>query len=198
MAGCQTMLDMVAKGADIHGEVAHQLFGCDSSQPCWFEHRQIGKRGDFAFIFDVGAETFQATLAKLADIYLELPECQTIVNDWRALYPEYKRAVYRDHKLAEKKGWLRLANGRIRWFAAWEDFHKAFNQRVQGSLAELMKDWMIQVEDRWPGTLVLTIHDSLVMETRHFGAVKLAARLGESIGTRMLGVPMQVEVKPWQ
>jgi DNA polymerase I len=197
-AQCHSMLDLVRQGVDVHGRVAAQLFDCDPEQPCWHEHRQISKRADFAFIFDVGPETFQADLLRLTGILIEMAEAERIVYTWRAEYPEFRRAIYRDKDLVERTGFIRLVTGRPRFFREYEERHKAFNQRVQGSLAELMKLWMLAVDGQYPGTIVLTIHDSMVLETGYAGVVKAAARIGATLGTQLFGVPMVVDTKEWK
>jgi DNA polymerase-1 len=196
-AGCTSMLELIREGADIHGSVTSDLFNIQPEHPDWGEKRQIGKRADFAFIFGVGADTFQFDLAKLTGIWLPIGECQSIVAKWRKLFPEYGRAIKRYMDLADRRQWIRLVNGRVRHFASWEDQHKAFNQYVQGSLAELMTDWLIEVGKRWPGLVLLTIHDSLVLETADEALVQEVRQLGEELGTKMFKVPMVVDMKVW-
>lgn len=197
MANCQPMLEKMRVGVDLHADTAVRIFDVDPSMPEWFEKRQVSKRANFSFIFDVGAVTFQETLAKLTGIYISLTESEDIVAVWKMLYPEFRRQVYSDKAFADRQGWVQLANGKLRWFLVWEDRHKAFNQRVQGSLAEMVADWMVAVERRWPGLLVLTIHDSLVLDTGNRSIVQKAANLGAAIGTKMFKVPMTVDVKEW-
>ena len=73
-------------------------------------------------------------------------------------------------------GWIETANGERRWFQAGEETHKAFNQRVQPSLAQYGIDWWLTVEERIRKRLgdrviegvgrigmVMIIHDSMVL-----------------------------------
>lgn len=89
----------------------------------------------------------------------------------------------------------------MRWFKPYEDLHKAFNQAVQGSLAQMFKVWMVSVDRRIPGTLVLVVHDSQVLEVpqtqRGLKMVEWAAQEGGRIGTEMFGTKMSVDVKKW-
>jgi DNA polymerase I-like protein with 3'-5' exonuclease and polymerase domains len=180
-AACQTMLDLIESGADLHGVTATALFGLKKGDPKWGETRQVAKRGNFSLIFGSGWLTFQRMVKKETGIRLSNHEAQRIVAEWNALYPEFRQAIDRHSKKIEwapagAKG-MPLANGRVRWFKAFEDTHKAFNQRVQASLAELGKDWMVatnRLGHEWgldergraagvgPGGLLLTIHDSQV------------------------------------
>jgi DNA polymerase-1 len=200
-AQCLPMLDLIEQGADIHGAVAEQLFGSRPGDATWDKDRSVGKRADFSFIFGVGAEEFQRALHKYSGIWLLIRECNRIVHRWRRLYPEYGRTIRKYMERANHHGYVRLANGRVRHFASWEEQHKAFNQYVQGSLAELMKDWLLESERRFPEAVLLTIHDSLVLEVANTKAgraiVAECQALGARMGTQLFGVPMEVDVKPW-
>lgn len=196
-AQCKPMLELIEQGADIHGEVARQIFHDEPGTPTWERSRSIGKRADFAFIFGVGAETYQATLVDQAGIWLGLQECRRIVSAWRRLYPEFGRAIQVYMERANHWGYIRLVNGRPRHFRGYEDKHKSFNAYVQGSLAELMKQWLIKADDMFPGIALLTIHDSMVLETGDKRKVQAVRKLGEQIGQRWFGVPMTIDLKEW-
>ena len=196
-ADCKPMLDLIAEDADIHGNVTEQLFNDHPGTATWFEHRQIGKRADFSLIFGVGPETFQATLAKYTGIWLPLDECSRIVHRWRRLYPEYGRAIMRYQESANHWMYVRLANGRISRMRSFDDFHKSFNRYVQGSLAEWMKAWLVEAEKRWPGVVVLTIHDSLVLETSKRTVVQAIADLGKQLAEDLFHVPWAIDWKEW-
>lgn len=193
MAGCQKMLDAIEQGLDLHGETAKALFGIDETHPEWGKYRQVAKRSNFSLIFGVGWRTFQATLWKEAGIDMSDAEVQKLVRDWNALYPEFKAAIHKhDRRVMDRYrqygvGWLQMANGERRWFTKGEvEFfdaetgrresgaHKAFNQRVQPSLAQYGIDRWLQ-EERWltekakqdgwdeGAGLVLMVHDSSVL-----------------------------------
>ncbi len=179
-AKCDRMLDAIKHGRDLHGETTRELFKITPDDPQWDFYRQLGKRGNFTLVFGAGGETFANMIAKETGVALGRDEANKIVADWNAIFPEYKRAINRwsryveEHRsvpLASRRG---FATGRERVFRADEDDHKAFNQIVQASLAEFMRDWLIQVQRLmdseglgyvdgigWTG-LLLTIHDSLV------------------------------------
>lgn len=197
-AKCETMLEMLRNGEDLHGNVARELFHDEPGSPTWEKSRSVGKRGDFAFIFGVGEDTFQATLIDQLGLYLPLKECKRIVYAWRRIFPEFQKTIYIYMERANHWGYVRLINGRPRHFQNYEDKHKAFNQYVQGSLAELMKEWLIQADLLYPGIVLLTIHDSMVLETADKKKVVAIRKLGEKLGTEWFGVPMVVDQKEWK
>lgn len=178
---CTPMLDAIGSGQDLHGITTRELFHIDPSDERWGFYRQIGKRANFSLIFGSGGATFRKMVAKETGVRLGEAEADSLVKQWNRLYPQFHAAIDlwmevadRTHEvpLASRRG---FATGRRRRFARGEDTHKAFNQLVQGSLAEFLKDWLLGalgICDQeglgwvegvgWTG-LSLTIHDSLVV-----------------------------------
>lgn len=178
-ARCERMLSAFAEGRDLHGETATELFGVRDGDREWTKMRQVGKRGNFSLVFGIGWVKLQADIREQTGVELGEVETQRLVRDWNRLYPEYQRAIQRHMRQAEMVGRIRLANGKHRWFPQQGgngkpvNYHSAFNQRVQPSLAQFAADWWLGIdrelerwarEDSWPdGTgLVMVIHDSAV------------------------------------
>lgn len=201
-ANCRPMLEMIEAGDDLHGITTTELFGTRPGDPSWFDDRQVGKRANFSFIFRVGAQTFQETVRKLLGLELTIGECDDIIKKWNALYPEFRRIGYEYEEMAKKTRYVILANGKKAWFEPYETYTRpAFNKYVQGSLAELNKDWVLDTERRWPGRLIMSVHDSQYLEfddtvEADRVAADVAARGGE-LGTEMFGVPMEADWGGW-
>ncbi|HXJ63686.1 MAG TPA: aminoadenine-incorporating DNA polymerase DpoZ [Actinomycetota bacterium] len=206
-ARCQAMIEMIEAGEDLHGIVTTELFGVRKGDPEWFDLRQVGKRADFSFIFGVGWRKFQQTIRELLGISFSDGESQEIVAKWRAMFPEFGRAIQTYSRFALAHHYVELANGKRRWFTDYElqyGGHQAFNQYVQPSLAELAKDWTIDTERRHPGILVMTVHDSqyldlpgdLTEDQSSAIASDVAARAAE-LGTEMFGIVMEADVSRW-
>lgn len=188
-AQCTPMLQMLANGSDLHGATTTSIFNVSPESPEWGRWRQVGKRANFSCLFGVGAATFAQMVAKETGLYLSNDEAYLTVNAWNGLYPEFKRANAKWSQIATDKRELRLGSregfwtGKRRVFtdsevarAGGKGLSKAFNQLVQGTLAEFLRDWLLEVEllmtshglgqhpiegVGWAG-LVMTIHDSLV------------------------------------
>lgn len=185
-AKADSMMRLIKTGADVHGVTATELFGTTPDDPSWERDRMVAKRGNFSLIFDVGWETFQEMVYKQADIRLSERESKRIVREWKALYPEFKRAVdLHSRKVEERRrrskaglGWVAVWNGERRWYGKSrdpkekgkdEDTHSAFNQRVQTALGQFAIEWWLSVEAegmlRFGNTheglgLVMMVHDS--------------------------------------
>lgn len=185
---CKPMLEMIHAGLDLHGEVTKTLFKIDPSSHEWGFYRNIGKRADFSFIFGVGWETFNDSVRAQTGIELGEKESRRIVREWNAMFPQYQQAIDLHSRKVEQRqrrygyGWIDLINGERRWFQKNEETHKAFNQRVQGNLAQFGQDWWLEVEaeasrrygnepvvhdGQYVGHLgvVMLIHDSVVLLT---------------------------------
>lgn len=194
VADCQSMAKLILSGQDLHGETAKQLFGSKPGTDAWHVDRAVAKRANFSLCFGAGGKTFRQMLISQADITKPLEECERIVRDWRELYPEFQRAVHYWDRYAERTGYAPLLNGARRWFRPGEYTHKAFNQVVQGSLAEMALDWAVATEEVLPGRLLLLIHDSQVLECPARVAqaeAKRAADLAADIGTAFWDFPFE-------
>jgi len=223
-AGCQSMLDLIEAGEDLHGVTALELFPVGKESSEWGFYRNIAKRANFGLIFGSGWETFQKDLEKQTGIRLSDSEAQRIVKSWNALYPEFKRAIYSHQGTVESRmksgsGYLQMSNGERRWFVPGEETHKSFNQRVQPNLAQFGIDWWLWSEQRlmdlyghepvvtsegYVGRIgmVLTVHDSQVLllpdDAQALAVVQEIADYAVSLwAERFPGVSGGVDAKQW-
>lgn len=200
MANAVLMLEMLEGGADIHGITTTEIFGITPGHPDFKVKRDIAKRLTFGGIFQIGAEKFQATLSKLAGIELALQECEQIVQRWRRMYPQFGQAYYAYMHQADRQGWIEILGRERSYFVPGRDYpNSAWSRRVQASLAKAAMMWLIQTEAQAPGTLVLTVHDSVVLELPEddtWTAMEVAER-GEKLLTGLFDIRLPIEVGPW-
>jgi DNA polymerase-1 len=197
VADCQPWLSMFRSEhpRDLHGETAMQLFG-----DITHEHRQIAKRANFSLIYGVGPTTFRKDTEKTSGVQLSEADAIAIVKDWRKLYPEFGRAGRKYERVAKAQTYVTLLGGRRRYFTPYDELHKAFNAVIQGSIAQFVKRWMVEVEYRFGG-VVLQIHDSVVVEipTDKVGRwTNDITDLGSELATEFFDVPMLAEAKQWK
>jgi DNA polymerase-1 len=160
----ERMLAEFAAGYDAHDATCRLVFEIEQDSPEWEKYRAVSKRLGFGILYGAGARTIQAEIAKWTGLQVTVDQ----VDRWLKLYgqrmPKMLAMGHRSENLARRRSWVRLAGNRQRWFAPGEETRKAWNQVVQGSVAELMKDAMIKIEAGWPGVMVLQIHDSVWVE----------------------------------
>ncbi len=203
-ADCKQMLRMLADGADLHAHTCRGTMQIQDDHPLWKEKRDIAKRLNFGGIFMIGWETFQATMSKLADIHLPEQECRKIVNAWRRMYPEFSVAYNQAQTHARKHKWVEVCRdspyARKSWFGPRDWPNTAWNREVQGSLAEVFGIWLGQTEKRWPGYMVLTIHDSILLEAPLDEGDQVSrevAAYGAELFTDAFQIEMKVDVDRW-
>lgn len=218
-AKCDPMLQMIANDEDLHGYTCRGLNLAEGpDDPRWFEMRQVGKRANFSLGFRAQWKTFAAMVAKEAGIRLEQWQSEQIVRDWNMLYPEFERAnrhheaVVAGRQQSKGHGWIDLLNKERRWYGRYDDPSGAFNQRVQGNLAQFGIDWMLSTDEYLRDTyddtdiggagLVLVIHDSQVLllpdNDEGKAAAEVCAQFGRDLWKdRFPGVPGGVDYHAW-
>lgn len=213
-AGCTKMLDLIVAGEDTHGATATELFGTRPGDPEFKVHRQIAKRANFSLIFGSGVKTFRAMIHKEAGQTMSESEATRVVYGWRDLYPEFGRRIDYCMDHVDRTGYIELTNGKRRYYGKREDSHSAFNQRIQGSLAEYAKAWLLHTdrelrplrergvaEGVGPGGLVLVVHDSQVLllpEDEGPEIVDAICRAAEGLWAQWFpGVPGGVDAERW-
>lgn len=229
-ANCSRMLELIKQDQDLHGDAATQLFGVKPSDEEWGQMRNVAKRANFSLIFGVGAEKLQGDIEAQTGIVFTVEETRKLIRNWNGLYPEFQVAI-RSHmtKVEERMasnqhhglGWIETSNGERRWFQPGEETHKAFNQRVQPSLAQFGIDWWLTVESQLmhelgdeviydDGSLepigrvgmVMTIHDSMVLLLPEGSQGERLAKWAKDTATqlwdvRFTGVPGGADMKRW-
>jgi hypothetical protein len=171
IARCEPMYrGIVIDGQDTHSIATILMFAEEMGEdfgpdhPDWTEFRQVGKRCNLGILYAAGPATIRDTIRKETGIDYPLAQVKQWVEQYRKAFPQFVGATEYWSRFADKNGYVRLINGRLRYFASHEPLHKAFNQVIQGSVAETMTDGMIAVEDRVPDAMLLQVHDSLVLE----------------------------------
>lgn len=215
-ANCGRMLELIEAGEDLHGDAARQLFNVTPDDERWGQYRNIAKRANFSLIFGVGADKLRGDIEAQTGIVLSRDESKKLVDDWNRLYPEYRQAIEMHMSIVERRqrnglGWIELWNGERRWFQQDEEAHKAFNQRVQPALAQFGMDWWLSAHDQfaWEEQLsghtgegiVMTVHDSLILELQADTAEGTAGDvrdLGLGLWEQVFpGVPGEIDMKRW-
>lgn len=209
---CQGMLDVLtAPGADVHGATATQVFGVKPGDPDWDQLRTVAKRLTFGILYGAGVRTLRAQIALFTGVDYSEAETRQLIDQYDDAFPELRQASRRAQRKADKGmggvGYVELrVSGRRRYFGYGERTHKAWNAVIQGTVAELMKFWMLDTEQAVPGAMLLQIHDSMVLELPESTALESLAVVqarGMTMFTDRLtriggaSVPFVAEYKRW-
>jgi len=137
-------------------------------------------------------------------------EAKTLLTDFAAKFPSVN--IYRMKVVAQTKAkrYVTTLMGRKRYLPeiASRDFgvragaeRQAFNTRIQGSAADIMKLAMIRAHELVPpeAKILLTVHDELVTLTPDSLAEKTAESIREAMeGIKVLDIPLIADVKTVQ
>ena len=162
IAKANSMAKFLSQDRDAYMEMAAVAYGEANA-----ENRQKAKRATLASIYEEGPRSFAISHG--------VPETEavTIINQFRNAFPEIKHMARQYTAYAQANGFINLYTGRKIHFNKEDPrLYRAFNQEVQGGLAELMRDFMLRVETELPGLLIGQIHDSLILEINKKDATK--------------------------
>ena len=117
--------------------------------------RQDAKRAALASLYETGVTTFSK------NNHVSMKEAEDVLYGFRNKYPNIKKASKFYEGFVSRNGYVTLMDGRRRYFGPFDETYKAFNQRVQGSVATVMWPVMLRIEDAFPGRIINQIHDSI-------------------------------------
>lgn len=141
-----------ASGEDVHMTTARTMFGKTDK-----ETRTLAKRTNFASIYGSGDKG----LAENTGLSLEKARQLRLLH--QKIYPALSQMSRKAEQAWKERGYLTLVSGK-RLYATQEDLdfraYKAFNQLIQGSVAEIIKEAMLTL-DSLGITINNQIHDSL-------------------------------------
>lgn len=141
-----------ASGEDVHMTTARTMFGKTDK-----DTRTLAKRTNFASIYGSGDKG----LAENTGLSIEKARELRLLH--QRIYPALNQMSRKAEQAWKSKGYLTLISGK-RLYATKEDIdfraYKAFNQLIQGSVAEIIKEAMLTLDSM--GIMINNqIHDSL-------------------------------------
>jgi DNA polymerase-1 len=162
-ARCQTMIDAFARGDDIHGQTALLVHGVINAET---RNGDVGgKRCNFAIVYGTGVPGFVKTTG------LPRETCARILAKLKRAYPEFPKLYNEAEMIAWQRGYIKYFTGRRRRFPDKGDCYKAMNHLVQGTVAEMARQAMIDLDawltkDYGLGTvyLPLQVHDEMILD----------------------------------
>jgi len=177
------MLETYRSGGDIHAATTSVIFGIpyeqavDKNAPDYKERRTIAKNVNFGVFYGLFAKGLQRTLKFKAGLDKSLDDCQEIITNLKAGYPNLTRWQAMAKDAGTKRQYTQTFLGRRRYLPGIrsQDWGRrsfaercALNTPIQGTAADILKlslgRLITGLPDRpWLRPL-LQIHDELVFE----------------------------------
>lgn len=213
IAGIYRLWDALDAGLDIHKENAKNLFKVSEEHPRFKSYRQTGKTGTFCILYGGGPGALKDQLEAKMGEPISMARAKSIRDGFFITYPEFKRTIEAATRKVDRQqggaGFLTMLDGWQRWYSINEKTNSAFNQVIQGNLARACIEWMLEVERRLPGVLLLQIHDELI--TRHrkgpkgLAEAELVSKIGNEVFERYFQLPQRgnrimnfgISPEPW-
>lgn len=179
----------------------------EKHHPEWGKYRKVAKTTILGQFFGAGVRTLKAQVEQATKQDYKESKIREFMEATLKVVPELKATSRAMQRKADKAlggcGYIRLVNGRRRWFGWQEHTYKAFNSGTQGGVAEVMKEYMLMVEAKYPGLLVNQVHDSMWLEVPLDEAESIIPdiqKMGEDLfevrfSTEYLRVPFKVDRK---
>ena len=211
----QKMLDTYRSGGDIHAATTSVIFGIpyeqavDKNAPDYKERRTIAKNVNFGVFYGLFARGLQRTLKFKAGLDKSLDDCQEIITNLKAGYPNLTRWQEKAKAAGAKCQYTQTFLGRRRYLPGIrsQDWGRrsfgercALNTPIQGTAADILKlslgRLIAGLPDRpWLKPL-LQIHDELVFELPEERLTEAVAFIQECMDAKPfpeLDVPLVAE-----
>lgn len=177
------MLDTYRNGGDIHAATTSVIFGIpyeqavDKNAPNYKERRTIAKNVNFGVFYGLFAKGLQRTLKFKAGLDKSLDDCQEIITNLKAGYPNLTRWQAMAKDAGTKRQYTQTFLGRRRYLPGIrsQDWGRrsfaercALNTPIQGTAADILKLSLGRLITGLPARPwlrpLLQIHDELVFE----------------------------------
>lgn len=191
-----SLLEVYAGGIDLYDTVAQEL-GIT---------RQAAKVVFLSILYGVGGKTLATWLAQGTGKAPDVRRAWGIINRYWSRYRHLERLYKGLEEMGRRRGYLPLWKpGRRRRFRSpavkFPRYYTGLNACIQGGAAEFLKDVLLELEPAVApyGQIVLTVHDSIVVEHEP-GAEESISRLIDEIGgdCSPYGIPTPWESKAWE
>jgi DNA polymerase I-like protein with 3'-5' exonuclease and polymerase domains len=185
------MMENYLNGGDIYTTVGDTM-GVD---------RKAGKVLVLAMAYGVGPDKISSQIG------CTLQEAKKLLNDFADKFPSISRYKTTVVSVARKKGYVTTIMNRRRYLPDIESRvpkfrasseRQAFNTRIQGTAADIIKLAMIRAHDYLPeeAKLILTVHDELVTLTPDHLVEKTREAIREAMeGIKLLPIPLVADIK---
>ena len=200
LSGDEALAEAFATDTDIHAATAGKVFGLPPEQVD-AELRRRAKVVNYGLAYGMNAYGLASRLGIAPD------EAQEFIDAYFEGFPKIKEFLDRQVAHAAADGFTATILGRRRYLPELQSPNPrirdlgrrmALNAPIQGSAADIMKLAMIRVDtamETLPATMVLTVHDELVFETRQDAVPEVTEAARKEMESAFeLSVPLRVDI----
>ncbi len=185
LAGDAALRAVFAEGRDVHAEAAARITGVPVEDVIP-EQRKAAKAIVFGTVYGSGARGLKASAWADFGVELSIEEAGAAKAALLNAFPGIRDHQCEQADRAEQDGVLWSIAGRP-LKAAWEKdgtirYTVAVNYAVQASAADVLLLAMADVERALPGSMILSVHDELVLEVPEDQAEEAGAFLTAGMG----------------
>ncbi|HXQ32000.1 MAG TPA: DNA polymerase I [Steroidobacteraceae bacterium] len=196
------LLRAFAERRDVHEATAAEMFGLEPSAVS-ADQRRAAKAINFGLMYGMSAFGLAARLD------VDRGAAQQYIERYFERYPGVRRYMDTTRKLAREQGYVETVDGRRLYLPEIRSRNKqqqqyaeraAINAPMQGTAADIIKRAMLAVDswietERAPATLVMQVHDELVLEVEADAVEAVRRRVAALMcAAATLRVPLEVGV----
>jgi DNA polymerase-1 len=196
------LIDTFQRGADIHRATASKMFNVPEDE-LTIDQRRAAKTINFGVLY--GMSAFRLS----NELDIPTGQAKDFIDAYFARYPKIQEYLDRTLEEARRSGKVTTLFGRVRYIP--EIHNKSFTVRgnaermatnapIQGTAADILKLAMIALDKRLDGdiegaaTMLLTVHDEIVIEVPETRASEVAGIVKETMENIFpLAVPLKVD-----
>ncbi len=202
MTGEEALVEAFTAGEDVHTRTAAEVFDVrlESVTP---ELRRRAKMVNFGILYGISGFGLAMRLGNVHPA-----EAERYIKRYLERYPKVTEFIEKTLAESEERGYATTLFGRRRYVPELRNTNKnvrklgeriAFNARVQGTAADIIKVAMVDLEPRLPSLgaeMLMQVHDELVFDV-DAERVEVVARLAAErmVAAYDLYPPLEVEVK---
>ena len=202
LSGDPGLTKAFAEGRDVHQATAAEMFGVALGSVS-AEQRRAAKAINFGLMYGMSAFGLAARLD------VDRGAASEYIERYFERYPGVRRYMDETRRRAREQGYVETVEGRRLYLPEIRSRNRAqqqyaeraaINAPMQGTAADIIKRAMLAVDgwlvsERAPATLVMQVHDELVLEVDAGAVEAVRARVAALMtGAAELSVPLEVEI----
>ena len=166
ITGDKGLRDAFGKNSDIHAATASEIFGVAVGEVSP-EQRRMAKAVNFGIAYGQGVFGLSESLEISRD------DAKAIIENYFQKFKGVKEYMLSTVATAKKQGYVETLFGRRRYIGEFKSQNgairkfgerAAINAPIQGTAADIIKKAMIEVYRSCEATMILQVHDELVLE----------------------------------